>query len=79
MELEVQIISEIAKALELDEALITIDTQSSDIEAWDSLGQISILVRLDEVFNNVSERVPDLAASISVREIVGLVSKSAAL
>jgi hypothetical protein len=79
MELEVQIISEIAKALELDEALITIDTQSSDIEAWDSLGQISILVRLDEVFNNVSERVPDLAASISVREIVGLISKSAAL
>ena len=79
MKLEVQIISEIAKALELDEALITIDTQSSDIEAWDSLGQISILVRLDEVFNNVSERVPDLAASISVREIVGLISKSADL
>ena len=77
MSLEVQIISEIAKALELDEALITIDTQSSDIEAWDSLGQISILVRLDEVFSNVSERAPDLAASNSVREIVELISKSA--
>ena len=77
MAFEAQIISEIAKALELDEALITIDTQSSDIEAWDSLGQISILVRLDEVFRNVSERAPDLAASISVREIVELISKSA--
>ena len=79
MSLEVQIISEIAKALELDVALITIDTQSSDIEAWDSLGQISILVGLDEVFDNVSERVPDLAASVSVREIVELISKSAVL
>lgn len=77
MILETQIISEIAKALELDESLITIDTHSSDIEAWDSLGQISILVRLDEVFNEVSERIPDLAAAISVREIVELISSSA--
>lgn len=77
MKLETQIISEIAKALELDESLITIDTQSSDIEAWDSLGQISILVRLDEVFDEVSERIPDLAAAISVREIVELISRSA--
>ena len=77
MKLETQIISEIAKALELDESLITIDTQSSDMEAWDSLGQISILVRLDEVFDEVSERIPDLAAAISVREIVELISRSA--
>jgi hypothetical protein len=74
MSIETQIISEIARALEVDESSISVNTMNSDVDEWDSLGQISILVRLDLIFNNVSERVPALASVSSVKEIVELIA-----
>ena len=74
MSIETQIISEIARALEVDESFISINTINSDVDEWDSLGQISILVRLDLIFNNISERVPALASVSSVKEIVKLIA-----
>lgn len=74
MSIETQVISEIARALEVDESLISINTINSDVDEWDSLGQISILVRLDLIFNNISERVPTLASVSSVKEIVKLIA-----
>ena len=56
-----QLASEIATALEVDPALVTINTVSTDLEEWDSLGHITILTRLDDLFDNISERVPELA------------------
>lgn len=63
------LIKEIALALEVPELEISIDSDSSSIEVWDSLGHISILARLDLVFENITERVPDLASATSVKEI----------
>jgi len=74
MTIETQVISEIAIALEIDKRSISIETDNSDIPEWDSLGHISILVRLDLIFNDISERVPDIAAAASVREIVKLIT-----
>lgn len=74
MELSAQIIREIAVALEIDPTKLTIDTISSDIENWDSLGHLSILVRLDAAFDNVSERAQNLASVTSIREIVNIVA-----
>ena len=74
MSIEMQVISEIARALEVDASLISINTINSDVDEWDSLGQISILVRLDLIFNNISERVPTLASVSSVKEIVKLIA-----
>jgi acyl carrier protein len=72
-----KVIEIVAAALEVAPELITIETDSSEIEEWDSLGQISILAKLDEVFSEVTERIPDLASAVSIKEIHQLLSKPA--
>ena len=75
--MEIQrLINEIAAALELPESAVTADSDSTTIEEWDSLGHISILSRLDLTYDNITERVPDLASAISVAEICQLLSNS---
>lgn len=68
------LIKEIAEALELSESAITPESDNTTIEEWDSLGHISILSRLDLSFDNITERVPDLASAVSVAEICKLLS-----
>ena len=41
----------IAEALEVEADQVTIDTSSSDLEEWDSLGHISIMSFLDKKMN----------------------------
>lgn len=70
-----QIVEEIATALEISPNSIGVATTSSDIEEWDSLGHISILSRLDAIFDNVTERIPELASAASVKEILKLLNQ----
>jgi hypothetical protein len=42
------------------------------IDEWDSLGQISILARLDLAYDDITEKVSDLASALSVAEIYKL-------
>jgi len=66
---ESELIDEISAALEVDTNLLSMDTVSTDVDQWDSLGHITILTRLDDKLDNVSERAPELAEAMSVREI----------
>lgn len=63
------LISVVIGALEIAPKRITDETQASDIEEWDSLGHISILVALDEVVPGVLESVPELASATSISEL----------
>ena len=67
---------EIALALEVEFDQVLPDSQISSIEEWDSLGHISILSRLDLVYDNITERVPDLASCTSVIEIHKLLEQN---
>lgn len=68
-----QLCSEIASALEVAHGAVNLDTQSVDLEEWDSLGHITILTRLDDLLDNISERLPALAEATSVREMWDLI------
>lgn len=68
-----QLCSEIASALEVADDTVNLDTQSVDLEEWDSLGHITILTRLDDLLDNISERLPALAEATSVREMWDLI------
>ena len=68
------LISGIAEALEVEAHQLNINTKSSDLEEWDSLGHISIMVFLDKSFNEVTERVTALASAASVKEIADILS-----
>lgn len=77
MTLEEQIISKIAEALDIDPAQITPDTTSADIEAWDSMGTMSILFTLTNDFGIALQ--PNETGKIqSVRSIVDLVKAAGA-
>jgi len=70
----VKLINEISLALEVPNDRINAETTSEMIDEWDSLGQISILARLDLAYNDITEKVPDLASALSVAEIYRLLS-----
>jgi uncharacterized protein YaaN involved in tellurite resistance len=63
------LLNEIAVALEISKERLSPETTSEQIDEWDSLGQISILARLDLVYDDITERVPDLATALSVQEL----------
>ena len=68
----VKLINEISLALEVPNDRINAETTSEMIDEWDSLGQISILARLDLAYNDITEKAPDLASALSVSEIFRL-------
>ena len=73
--LEERLLTEIANALEISRDLLSPATINTDIQEWDSLGHITILARLDELFNNISERSPELAEASSISEILQILQR----
>lgn len=71
-----ELLIEIAAALEVDAGVVLPESQIGSIEEWDSLGHISILSRLDLVYDNITERVPDLASCTTVVEIHKLLEQN---
>ena len=63
----------VAEGLELDLSDVSMDTKSSDLVDWDSLGHLNLLMKLDENFDDISEKVPNLASVSSVKEIYDLI------
>lgn len=66
----------ISEALGADLSEISLESTSNDIDEWDSLGHLSILQELDLKFNNITDRVPELASVSSVKEIIDLVTSN---
>tara|TARA_Y100001970_G_C14250975_1_gene871863 strand:- start:2435 stop:2701 length:267 start_codon:yes stop_codon:yes gene_type:complete len=71
-----EIISTIISGLDLDEGSVNIDTKSQDLVEWDSLGHLTLLMKLDEKFDDITEKIPELASATSVKEIISLIKKS---
>ena len=71
--MEQKILNVIAKALGIDVSKISLETTSNDLEEWDSLGHLSLLMELDNNFDTVSEKAPQLASASTVKEIVDAV------
>jgi acyl carrier protein len=60
-------------AFDVDPQSVSMDTTTSDIPAWDSVGHLSLAGSLEEVFG-VSLDVDELMEMESVREIVRIIS-----
>ena len=60
-------------AFDIDPQLVTMETNASDISAWDSVGHLSLAGNLEEVFG-ISLDVDELMEMENVREIVRIVS-----
>ena len=65
----------IAEALDVDENIVTNDTEEGKIEEWDSLGQLSILTSLDSKINGDISKITELGKANSVKLIQEILTK----
>ena len=72
---ENKVINIISKALDMKSSLVTIDSSSENIEEWDSLAHLSILVALDQWLNGQAGKISGLATATSVKEIITLLNE----
>jgi acyl carrier protein len=68
MQEEEIIINIIKSALQVDK--VTIDSSTDNLEEWDSLGHLSILVALDREFEGNLAGISDMATADSVKKII---------
>lgn len=74
--MEEEILKVVSNALEVDLSEISIESTSNDFAEWDSLGHLNLLNELDNNFNNITDRAPELASVSSVKEIVDLITSN---
>ena len=70
-----KVISMVSKALEVEEKSINIDTKSSDVAEWDSLGHLAILSKISEEIGDQFNESQELASASSVKEIFDCLNK----
>ena len=67
---------EIETALELAKNSINHNSSNENTEKWDSLGQLTILSALDELFDGAIADIPEIANSYSVSSILDVLRKN---
>jgi acyl carrier protein len=70
-----KIIELVVNALEMKKGYLTLESISEDIEEWDSLGHLSILIALDKKFDGQIGKIKEMAAVDSVAQIIALLEK----
>ena len=60
---------EVEKALNLKKNTLNEKSSSSDVEEWDSVGHIYLMMHLDTKFNDVTKDNPQYMTSISVQDL----------
>jgi acyl carrier protein len=62
----------IEETLELSSKQIDINSKMKEIEEWDSLGHLAILVALDKKFNGKVSKIDEMASADTVKKIINL-------
>ena len=65
-----RILAVIQDALKVKGRQLSLDSSMENVEEWDSLGQLGILVALDKFFEGKVAGINDLVAADSVRKIL---------
>jgi len=72
---EKKVIEIVQSSLKLESGSISIDSSSENVDEWDSLAHLSILVTLDEELKGKAGEIDDLAKATSVRGILEAINK----
>ena len=62
------LLNALREALENKEVMF--ESNSDNTDGWDSLGQLSIMSKLDEITDGKSSGIDDMATCLSVQELV---------
>lgn len=69
---EKDVISVIESALSLNEGSLTINSSMQEVEEWDSLGHLSVLVALDKFLEGKAAGINELVGANSIQKIVDI-------
>ena len=69
----------IEKALKMELGQLTENTRAEEIESWDSLGQLSILVALDKLFEGKIASINEMAQADSITKILNILRQKSLL
>jgi len=67
-----EVIAVVEKALEIKPGLLAENTRAEEIDAWDSVGQLSILVALDKLFEGKIANITEMAEADSMSKILAI-------
>lgn len=73
------VITSIEQALNIGAGSVQDLTSADQIDAWDSLGHLSILVTLDKLFDGQLARIGEMADANSVPKIISVLENHALL
>ena len=68
-----EILAAIKEALEL-EAEPTIEDNIRTLEEWDSLGHLSILIKIDRLLGGKAAKIGELGKAESIKEIIDILA-----
>ena len=69
---EADVLRAIEKALEIPAASVGVDAEAEDVEGWDSVGHLSILMGLDVLFDGKVGGISEMASATSVPSILSV-------
>lgn len=78
-EKDMEVIGVIAKALNIKGHNLTLDSSPENVEDWDSLGHLGILVDLDKFFDGKVGGIKEMATADSVGRILQLLRDNSLL
>ena len=70
------VISCISKALKIPSKKIKITSSDIDIEEWDSLGHLNILLNLDKKLKGKVIKIKSMSEAYSVKKIISILKKN---
>jgi acyl carrier protein len=70
-----EVIAIIETALEMKSGFLNETTRSEGVENWDSLGQLSILVALDKLFDGKISNLTEMAEADSMPKILDILKQ----
>ncbi len=74
-----EVIAVIEKALETKPGLLSENTRAEEVEMWDSVGQLSILVALDKLFEGKIANINEMAEADSMPKILNILKQHSLL
>lgn len=67
-----EVIAVVEKSLEMKPGLLGENTRAEEVEIWDSVGQLSILVALDKLFDGKIANINEMAEADSMSKILDI-------
>jgi|APSaa5957512535_1039671.scaffolds.fasta_scaffold530794_1 acyl carrier protein len=71
-----ELLSLISKALKVSKKKINMSLKVGDIEEWDSLGHLEILIKIDKMTKGKAAKIKNLSSSSSVKKIYESLKKN---